>query len=673
MVAPLWQKLETLEQHLDRLDLAVNTIMKHLNITIPGSASDTVQKVTLGSDAGDKVSSPTLTGPYKYKVLDHGKAEIRVLALNGTNDESQEISGSLVHISLEDKQTSAVKRYNALSYTWGEPKMNRRIVIDGHIFFVTQNLENALRQMRTRASRTAGISGDGINQADIEERANQVMLMRRIYKSALYVEVWLGEAVEGSALAMDLINKIGRPPIRGPGQKEVLYPEFSEAEVRQHWDSVRLLMTQPWWERSWIRQEIALGVRTQVFWGEYSVDFDTLSQAVMAIEYADSLGHNIPGAAVDRTKQSPSDQLVNLSFYHHARGIRTLRKNTHRGHAFLALPELLLHSRYCKATDERDKIYSMIGLADMEIYRLSPDYQLSLHEVLKSTARAILPKKKGLRLLGACQNPDRNHNLPSWAPNLVDHWKYHPFEPDDSQHFISTAEPQVEFDNDAMLVKGVIFDSVSQLCKEKVPTDPTPEEFDDVYAAWHRFAEEALAAGHLDESRFKSLPSINRNKEFFWLHFLSTNRTTSRYLKYSDDDKTVLLPEREDGVKMEYMGLNLKLARRYLLPGSSDLELHPLRRIRAALKKYGAGRQLGLCADQKTLVLLPGDARPGDLVAVFRGASFPYVLRKVPKDIGSADQDETVLVGEAFLPEDGFNMAFSFGNRATSSDVIRVI
>jgi hypothetical protein len=308
--------------------------------------------------------------------------------------------------------------------------------------------------------------------------------MRRIYKSASSVQVWLGDAVEGSAMAMDLAAKIGRPPIRGPGEKEVVYPSFREDEVRQHWQSLRLLLSQPWWERCWIRQEVSLGSRGQVFWGEHSVSLDVISQAAMAIEYADSLGHQPPGALSDDPEQVADDEAVNSDFYHHAKGLRTLRKNTHAGHAFLPLPELLLHARYCSATDLRDKVYSMLGLADPEIYPLRADYRLSLPEVLKSAARIILPSKKGLRLLGACQNPDRRHELPSWVPNLIDGWKYHPFQPDDSRHFISTAEPSVEFDKDTMLVKGLIFGSVSKICQTVAPGTPTIDQLDEVYKAW---------------------------------------------------------------------------------------------------------------------------------------------------------------------------------------------
>src|SRR4051794_10427178 len=137
MVAPIWQKLESIEQQLDHLDLAVNTILKHLNITLPGAAPNGTAEASAVPDAQDPASIKVSDEPYEYKPLDLGRAEIRVLALNNAADDSDEIKGSLVHLSLEDQRGAATKRYNALSYTWGEPKMDCRIVIDGHAFFVT--------------------------------------------------------------------------------------------------------------------------------------------------------------------------------------------------------------------------------------------------------------------------------------------------------------------------------------------------------------------------------------------------------------------------------------------------------------------------------------------------------------------------------------------------------
>lgn len=155
IVAPIWQKLEGIEQHLDRVDLALNTILKHLNITLPGLAPNSVTDIPSLPEAPDKAVISISDTQYEYKALDGEKAEIRVLALNNADDDSEDLVGSLVHHRLEAKPGTGMIRYNALSYTWGEPKMDRRIVIDGHSFFVTKNLESALRQMRKTASKNA--------------------------------------------------------------------------------------------------------------------------------------------------------------------------------------------------------------------------------------------------------------------------------------------------------------------------------------------------------------------------------------------------------------------------------------------------------------------------------------------------------------------------------------
>jgi hypothetical protein len=259
------------------------------------------------------------------------------------------------------------------------------------------------------------------------------------------------------------------------------------------------------------------------------------------------------------------------------------------------------------------------------------------------------------------------------VPNLIDGWKYHPFEPDDARHYLSIAESSIEFEDDKMLVKGFVLDTVTAICETVVPGGATTVQIDEVYEAWQKFAEEALDAGHLGAARSKTSIGIRHTKHLFWLDFLSTDRMASRFLRYSANDPTVLLPEREEGLKLEYMGLNLKLAQSYLLPESSDASLHPLRRVRAALKKFGVGRRLGLCAEKGMLMLLPGDTRPGDVVAVFRGATFPYILREAVNQDEGHGQGPMVIVGEAFVPQDSVNQAVSLGSSMTEMGVMHIV
>lgn len=53
-----------------------------------------------------------------------------------------------VHCTLEYHSLVSDIRYHALSYTWGDPSITTKIVLDGDEFDVTTNLGTALTQLR---------------------------------------------------------------------------------------------------------------------------------------------------------------------------------------------------------------------------------------------------------------------------------------------------------------------------------------------------------------------------------------------------------------------------------------------------------------------------------------------------------------------------------------------
>lgn len=46
--------------------------------------------------------------------------------------------------------------YMALSYTWGDPSITRNIIVNGHYMAVTENLEAALKGLRSKPYVKAG-------------------------------------------------------------------------------------------------------------------------------------------------------------------------------------------------------------------------------------------------------------------------------------------------------------------------------------------------------------------------------------------------------------------------------------------------------------------------------------------------------------------------------------
>ncbi|KAE9379847.1 hypothetical protein N431DRAFT_290151, partial [Stipitochalara longipes BDJ] len=89
---------------------------------------------------------------------------------------------------------SGCPNYEALSYTWGSNHLRRSIELENTPFYVTKNLEIALRHLRLpHIPRQLWIDAICINQDDDIERGEQLQLMRKIYTQADQVLIWLGE------------------------------------------------------------------------------------------------------------------------------------------------------------------------------------------------------------------------------------------------------------------------------------------------------------------------------------------------------------------------------------------------------------------------------------------------------------------------------------------------
>jgi len=111
------------------------------------------------------------------------------------------------------------QRYTALSYVWGPPEkdpMLYTIVLNRDVQFpVTRNLHAALRALRSGSTSEKNLTGmklwvDAIciNQADHQEKENQLRLMRRVYRQAEEVVAFVPQTVEDQKNIFELMRKI---------------------------------------------------------------------------------------------------------------------------------------------------------------------------------------------------------------------------------------------------------------------------------------------------------------------------------------------------------------------------------------------------------------------------------------------------------------------------------
>jgi hypothetical protein len=154
----------------------------------------------------------------KYRHLLESPIQIRVLELQPAKDELAPLKAKLLHTSLEDAQ------YQALSYVWGDQKVNRidieityqpesfsGIVRAPEVFYtsVGENLGTALRYVRQSGTELV-LWADAIciDQGDNVEKSHQVKLMYEIFQNASLVVAWLGPSGPFTRYAIEHMKNI---------------------------------------------------------------------------------------------------------------------------------------------------------------------------------------------------------------------------------------------------------------------------------------------------------------------------------------------------------------------------------------------------------------------------------------------------------------------------------
>jgi hypothetical protein len=192
--------------------------------------------------------------PYKYRPLDFSRNEIGLLQLPPSGAVAKKRSihdtfdAKLLHFSLDGGL-----EYEALSYRWVVNQDTEKIAIDGHQLEVSKTLISAIHEWQSpKETKLVWVDAICIDQANNEERSEQVAKMRSIYSQAKLVVVWLGEGSETSSLAFSLVQELHNH------LNEPSYFEDSLSDMRKapQWECLIKLLRQEYWRRVWVIQEV---------------------------------------------------------------------------------------------------------------------------------------------------------------------------------------------------------------------------------------------------------------------------------------------------------------------------------------------------------------------------------------------------------------------------------
>ncbi|PSN70121.1 HET-domain-containing protein [Corynespora cassiicola Philippines] len=391
-------------------------------------------------------SYPTTLSPdsFKYPALQDGiEGSVRLIRLDPCfhGDTHEHIRCTLVCAQPWLKKL----HYECLSYCWGDAGGKTPIYIrtrDSSVsayrpFLVTFNLYNALVRLRdTHSSAWLWIDAISINQDDTHEKDIQVGMMNKIYSNAAGVVIWLGECTDELSKAVSVIYAISeyfaqQVSLRASSilGEDGLHLTLNDLDILKRYTSVDVwavtteeaynylasLFTLPWFRRVWVLQEASSRTAISVRIGKYYVPWDSiilasLWQANLTRSY--TLKQNVLGHG------STDGYLPELWL-----GILGDRKP--RG---LSMLELVCRARDFEATDPRDKVFALLGLANdlptpsSRPLGLVPNYSKPKDRVYCDMAKDLMRLSGKLDVMCAVDTfsspPHRNKTSPSWMPNL---------------------------------------------------------------------------------------------------------------------------------------------------------------------------------------------------------------------------------------------------------------
>ncbi|KAK0616470.1 heterokaryon incompatibility protein-domain-containing protein [Immersiella caudata] len=338
-----------------------------------------------------------------------------------------------------------------------------------------------------------------IDQNNLAEKSLQVGMMGSIYGSAERVLIWLGPRKPSSDVmwAMEEFTPALYSMVSGDANgfykkrslaltDHIFIRELGEEACERWMSSLYVLVSffsrSCWFSRGWVAQEaFALPVDSvAVLAGGKAIRFEQVLQLIRILDHHFSFSGLLPifsrgqhSDPDDKGFWADSSTLTDLRRFALIHNHLEINKSTDR--PWEATLGLLDKMSALKFADARDHVYGCLGLIRMmlgEVRNLmNPDYGVAPEEVFKKTAVLILRGLPNLDVFFSFLGRHEEHGpnsrraipLPSWVPDFStrkrENTLFRPLRLDCSSS--PSQEPFAEIKEDALLVEGVCYDTIS--------------------------------------------------------------------------------------------------------------------------------------------------------------------------------------------------------------------
>ncbi|OQV00716.1 hypothetical protein CLAIMM_06179 [Cladophialophora immunda] len=410
--------------------------------------------------------------------------------------------------------------YAALSYCWGESGIQRTIHINGarksvsaNLYFILQRLRKGLFKCACRScichQKVANpgrldicftqpgsllwIDAICIDQTNNDEKNQQIPLMKDIFKGSGMNIFWVGEEDEDTQKTFEFLHAVAE---LGEMPEEQAISLLSYAVSREYfgevWKSLGEFFCRPWWTRLWVVQEVVLSKEAILICGSWGIDWEVFHKCARLLKAIRPMINELQEATVlDETFSYFNTFMWGLSNLVIFTSLTSdLSRRAKVGTSDLAQDSEMLHSllrmsRDYSVSDERDKVYGMLGIYQELGASLKVDinYDETVSNLYMRMVALILQGTWRLDFLGDLERrrdwrQARKWGLPSWVPDWTARSNLRSITGDgqDLQVWLaekskrgtttftftgtSRAEYDINFTGKTLRVKGFVFDTI---------------------------------------------------------------------------------------------------------------------------------------------------------------------------------------------------------------------
>lgn len=659
-----------------------------------------------GAEDQEAVDSLPLIWDLKYHYQPLSTPDsTRVLVLFPAQNTVDDLRCYMDEVRLSDALDES-KGYTALSYVWGAHEAFHMIWFGNHSLRIRPNLDSALRNLRRR-DRTIRLWVDAvcIDQSSLLERNHQVQQMRDIFSAASDTVIYLGPQ-DGGHTGHSAWNFLERHSSWALDENRDI-DRNAAARLNEHLTSFRGdlkdvevdVLSRSWFRRLWVFQEAVVSHSLSIQCGNRRISWDDFCEILLLSPRL----HDRYGLSLQDNQKLDIVRDINISRreYLQHRGLKRFLPSWQLPETFgpsqgvMDILAILSRARYLEASDERDKIYGLVGIStgiNTADPRFAIDYRLSYRKLCIRFARNHIEATKSYDIFSYIdaateslvnfQAPRWLSLLPSWVPN----WHYQEYISYGSNRTILETLP-VETPTQKKARQNRMADSYYGLAiKQRARTVVVPGRIlgrIESYTLPLRLVgmsevlfQDVRNSTEDEIQRFTSIMELWKNILYFD-DFVYRPQEREVPLKSPAGGQilAIVSPPRARAFASHFQEVRMKH------PASVEYHLYARARQTAGWSE-GAnkasyvitdkesivdGKRLAVCAMEtepvRQLALVPSMAHEGDLVVQFSGSRVPFVVKDTPSvawpgeevDPGGLSvplkQTTCQLVGECLLNE----------------------